>query len=217
MPAIVLTEGLRQLLERGWAEQRHSDADTGGTRVAPDRQRPKRPLSCSTAGPLPSIPSKRTSADPPPGSVDDALANGTRESLRHGHPRSTANIATSHRAVHLRGQARPGCVTDRGEGWTLVDIDPAVLDRQRTEAKLSSMTTLAGSQLQSAAAAFAARDLTLAQQVDRDDDAIEKLNREIFEATLEQDAPDERELALRHVLIARSLNGLATTRWILPE
>jgi phosphate uptake regulator len=83
-----------------------------------------------------------------------------------------------------------------------VDIDPAVLDRQRTEAKLSSMTTLAGSQLQSAAAAFAARDLTLAQQVDRDDDAIEKLNREIFEATLEQDAPDERELALRHVLIA---------------
>jgi DNA-binding HxlR family transcriptional regulator len=29
MPAIVLTEGLRQLLERGWAEQRHSDADTG--------------------------------------------------------------------------------------------------------------------------------------------------------------------------------------------
>lgn len=29
IPAIVLIEGLRQLLERGWAEQRHSDAGTG--------------------------------------------------------------------------------------------------------------------------------------------------------------------------------------------
>jgi phosphate transport system protein len=88
----------------------------------------------------------------------------------------------------------------------LMEIDPAVLDRQRTREKLSLMTRLAGSQLQSAAAAFAARDLNMAQQVDRDDDAIDKLNREIFEATLElDDAPEERELALRHVLIARSL------------
>jgi phosphate transport system protein len=88
----------------------------------------------------------------------------------------------------------------------LMDIDPAVLDRQGTGEKLYTMTTLAGSQLQSAAGAFAARDLTLAQQIDADDDAIDKLNREIFEATLElEDAPGERELALRHVLIARSL------------
>jgi phosphate transport system protein len=88
----------------------------------------------------------------------------------------------------------------------LIDIDASVVDRQRTGEKLSSMSTLDGSQLQSAAAAFAARDLTAAQQVDRDDDAIDKLNREIFEATLElEDAPEERELALRHVLIARSL------------
>jgi phosphate transport system protein len=88
----------------------------------------------------------------------------------------------------------------------LIEIDPSVIDRQRTREKLSSMTTLAGSQLQSAAAAFAARDLTAAQQVDHDDDAIDKLNRAIFEATLElDDAPEKRELALRHVLIARSL------------
>jgi phosphate transport system protein len=88
----------------------------------------------------------------------------------------------------------------------LVDVDAAVRDRQGTGEKLSCMATLAGSQLQSAAAAFAARDLTLAQQIDREDDAIDKLNREIFEATLAlEDAPDERELALRHVLIARSL------------
>ena len=50
------------------------------------------------------------------------------------------------------------------------------------------------------------RDLTAAQQVDHDDDAIDKLNRAIFEATLElDDAPEKRELASRHVLIARSL------------
>jgi phosphate transport system protein len=88
----------------------------------------------------------------------------------------------------------------------LIAIDAAVRDRQGTGEKLSSMCSLAGSQLLSAAAAFAARDLTRAQHVDRDDDAIDKLNREIFEATLElEDAPDEPELALRHVLIARSL------------
>jgi phosphate transport system protein len=88
----------------------------------------------------------------------------------------------------------------------LMEIDPVVVDRQRTGAKLSLMTRLASSQLQSAAATFAARDLNMAQQVDRDDDAIDNLNRGIFEATLELDgAPEERELALRHVLIARSL------------
>lgn len=88
----------------------------------------------------------------------------------------------------------------------LMAIDPAVPDRQGTREKLTSMITLSGAQLQSAAAAFAARDLGLAQQVDRDDDAIDELNREVFEATLElKDAPEVLELALRHVLIARSL------------
>ena len=86
------------------------------------------------------------------------------------------------------------------------DIDVAVRDRQGTGERLASMSALAGAQLERAAAAFAARDLNRAQDVDRDDDAIDKLNREIFEATLElEDAADERELALRHVLIARSL------------
>lgn len=88
----------------------------------------------------------------------------------------------------------------------LTEIDADVVDRQGTAEKPSLMATLAGSQLQLAATAFTSRDLTLAQQVDREDDAIDKFNREIFEATLELDAdPDHRELALRHVLIARSL------------
>jgi phosphate uptake regulator len=68
------------------------------------------------------------------------------------------------------------------------------------------MTTLAGSQLHSATTACAARDIAQAQQVERDDDAIDKLNRGIFEVPLElEDASDERELGLRYVLIARSL------------
>ncbi len=43
----------------------------------------------------------------------------------------------------------------------------------------------------------------------REDDAIDRLNREIFDAALElQVAAGRRELALRHVLIARSLERI---------
>jgi phosphate transport system protein len=92
----------------------------------------------------------------------------------------------------------------------LIAIDADVLDRHGTAAKLSSMATLTGSQLQLAATAFASRDPVQARQVDRHDDAVDLLNREIFEATLELDAgPDQRELALRYVLIARSLERIA--------
>lgn len=59
----------------------------------------------------------------------------------------------------------------------LTEIDADVPDRQRTADKLSSMATLAGSQLQLATTAFASRDLALAEQVDREDDAVDKLNR----------------------------------------
>jgi phosphate transport system protein len=91
----------------------------------------------------------------------------------------------------------------------LSEIDPNVLDHKRTAQKLSSMTMLAASQLQSAVAAFASRDLASARDIDRQDDAIDRLNREIFEVTLELDAdPGQRELALRHVLIARSVERI---------
>jgi hypothetical protein len=71
------------------------------------------------------------------------------------------------------------------------------------------MATLAGTQLQHAATAFASRDLGLAHGLDREDDAIDKLNREVFETTLELEAAAERrELGLRHVLLARSLERI---------
>ena len=47
------------------------------------------------------------------------------------------------------------------------------------------MATLAGSQLERAARAFVSRDFELARGLEREDDAIDKLNREVFETTLE--------------------------------
>lgn len=91
----------------------------------------------------------------------------------------------------------------------LTEIDAEIADRHDTTEKLATMATLAGSQLQHAATAFASRDLALARGVDREDDAIDKLNREVFETTLRlEDAAASRALALRHVLIARSLERI---------
>ena len=89
------------------------------------------------------------------------------------------------------------------------EIDRHVLDRKRTGELLAGMTALAGRQLHRAVRAFATRDLTLAERIDCEDDAVDRLNRQVFEATLELDAAsDQRELALRHVLIARSIERI---------
>jgi phosphate transport system protein len=62
-------------------------------------------------------------------------------------------------------------------------IDADASDRQRTGERLSEMATLAGDQLHRAPRAFVTRDVHVARAVDRDDDAIDKLNREVFEAS----------------------------------
>ncbi len=91
----------------------------------------------------------------------------------------------------------------------LARIDPNVPDRYGTAERVSSMATLAGSQLAHAASAFSTRDLALARGIEREDDAIDHLNREVFETTLElEEAPERRELGLRYVLIARSLERI---------
>ena len=91
----------------------------------------------------------------------------------------------------------------------LTNIDTDVPDQRATSATVASMATLAGTQLEHAATAFAARDLALARGLDREDDAIDKLNRKVFETTLEmEDDAERRELGLRHVLIARSLERI---------
>jgi phosphate uptake regulator len=72
------------------------------------------------------------------------------------------------------------------------------------------MTHLAGSQLSHAVRAFRSRDLGGALRIDVEDDEIDKLNREVFEAALAlEHAPEQHELALRHVPIARSVERIA--------
>ncbi|MFZ0378899.1 MAG: phosphate uptake regulator PhoU [Solirubrobacteraceae bacterium] len=92
----------------------------------------------------------------------------------------------------------------------LTSVDAAAVERDRTAAHLSAMTHLAGSQLCHAVRAFRSRDLAAARRIDVEDDEIDKLNREVFEAALAvEDAQEQHELALRHVLIARSVERIA--------
>lgn len=92
----------------------------------------------------------------------------------------------------------------------LVSVEAAAIDRGGTASQLSAMTHLAGSQLSHAVRAFRSRDLAVALRIDVEDDEIDKLHREVFEAALGlEHAPEEHELALRHVLIARSIERIA--------
>jgi phosphate transport system protein len=89
------------------------------------------------------------------------------------------------------------------------DLAPAAPAPDGITAKLATMLELAGSQLARAATAFASRDLVLGRRLDQDDDAIDRLNREVFETALTLGGnPHRREMALRHVLIARSIERI---------
>ena len=95
-------------------------------------------------------------------------------------------------------------------GEQLAHIDVVGIDCGRSAANLSAMAQLAGSQLLHAVNAFASRDLVLAQRIDVEDDEVDQLNREVFEATLTlEDGSRLRESMLRHVLIARSVERIA--------
>jgi len=81
--------------------------------------------------------------------------------------------------------------------------------RPETAQRLAEMARLAGEQLHRTLRAFVSRDVVVARSIHRDDDAIDRLNRAVFEATLSLEAgPSDRELALRQVLIARSLERI---------
>jgi phosphate transport system protein len=91
----------------------------------------------------------------------------------------------------------------------LTELDPAIYDRANNMAKLSEMSALASAQLRHAINAFRTRDLAAARRLDDDDDAIDRLNRAVFEGTMSVAAPaQQRELGLHHVLIARSLERI---------
>jgi phosphate transport system protein len=71
---------------------------------------------------------------------------------------------------------------------------------------LLKMGTLARSEVTQSKAAFAARDVGLAEDLVRQDSAINRLNRDIFRMALEVgDDPDTREWAMHMILVARAL------------
>ena len=71
------------------------------------------------------------------------------------------------------------------------------------------MVDLAFRQLRDALTGFDARDFALARALEAQDDAIDQINRRIFRAALELDrGRPERELAMRHVLISRSIERM---------
>src|SRR5581483_1804075 len=92
----------------------------------------------------------------------------------------------------------------------LEQIDPNIVDARGSAARLAEMARLSGVQLTAAQAAFDTRDVAAAERIERDDDAVDRLNREVFQATLDLEGSiAQRELAYRHVLIARSLERIA--------
>ncbi len=71
---------------------------------------------------------------------------------------------------------------------------------------LLKMGGLARSEVTQSKAAFAARDIALAEDLVRQDSAINRLNRDIFRMALDiGDDPDTREWAMHMILVARAL------------
>ena len=92
----------------------------------------------------------------------------------------------------------------------LMETDPDVPAVAETSASLVRMAELAGAELTKATTALAQRDAALALQVGRDDDIVDKLNREVFAATVYTGGDElERDVAMRQMLIARSLERIA--------
>jgi phosphate transport system protein len=91
----------------------------------------------------------------------------------------------------------------------LAELEPRAVDRYLPGERVAEMATLAGGQLDRATAAFCSRDLAGAEALDDDDDAIDRLNRLVCETTLDlEDTAEQRAFALRHVLIARSVERI---------
>ena len=85
-------------------------------------------------------------------------------------------------------------------------VDASIHDRRGTAQKVSRMAFMAAAQLAGAVAALARRERARAPELDREDDQLDQLNRGVFTAAHALEvSPRRRELALRHVLIARSL------------
>jgi phosphate transport system protein len=93
-------------------------------------------------------------------------------------------------------------------GEQLGEIGPVAALR-RTGDRLEQMVVLAGSQLDASVTAFATRRPDALQQIDALDADLDRLNRELFAAACELEAPmHSRAVAMRHVLIARCIERI---------
>jgi phosphate transport system protein len=91
----------------------------------------------------------------------------------------------------------------------LTAINPAAIDRADAADTLIRMSELASAQLRKATGAFRTRDLAAARELDADDDILDRLNRDLCDRTVQLDVPAvERELALRYILVGRSLERI---------
>ncbi|HEV2980863.1 MAG TPA: phosphate signaling complex protein PhoU [Solirubrobacteraceae bacterium] len=89
----------------------------------------------------------------------------------------------------------------------LAGYDPPV--RAEMLQALSKMSACSRSEVVQCKAAFAARDVGLAEDLLRQDSEINRLNREIFNMAIEiGDDPDTREWAMLMILVARALERI---------
>ncbi|MEA2297677.1 MAG: phosphate transport system protein [Solirubrobacteraceae bacterium] len=92
----------------------------------------------------------------------------------------------------------------------LMETDPDVPAVARTSSSLVRMAELAAAELTKATDALARRDAELAREVAGDDDEVDRLNREVFAATVYTGGGElERDVAMRQMLVARSLERIA--------
>jgi phosphate transport system protein len=82
-------------------------------------------------------------------------------------------------------------------------VDAQIIDR------INTMSRLVRSEVGQAKRCFALRDAALAEDLVRQDEQVNKLNREIFQIALDiGDDPDRREWAMHMILVARCLERI---------
>ncbi len=81
--------------------------------------------------------------------------------------------------------------------------------REEIVSRVMQMGRQASSQVSQAKQAFARRDVALAEDLPRQDEQINRLNREVFRLALEAgDDPDSREWAMTMLLVARAMERI---------
>lgn len=90
----------------------------------------------------------------------------------------------------------------------LIEIDSDAAGTRDITQLVATMAAHAGRQLHDALRALGAQSESCARAVEVDDDALDDLNRAVFDAARTADDRDHRRCALRYVLIARSLERI---------